>query len=80
MILRGVTHTARGVSNWAVRELRSLVPSLFRITAAAACTNNAIVESAHLTAHRDTADTVDNTDAVRVAEAATSYGPSCSVF
>jgi DNA-binding FadR family transcriptional regulator len=57
----------------AFRELTSLVPSIFRITTAA------IVEPAHLTAHRDIADTVDSTDAVRAAEAATSYGSSCSV-
>jgi DNA-binding FadR family transcriptional regulator len=46
---------------------------MFHITAAA------IAEPTQLKAHRDIADAVDSTDAVRAAEAATSYGSSCSV-
>ena len=36
----------------------------------------AIVVPVHLTTHRDIADTVDSTEAVRASEAVTSYGSS----
>jgi DNA-binding FadR family transcriptional regulator len=54
-------------------KLGTIYNCIFRITAAT------IVEPAHLKAHRDIADAVDSTDAVRAAEAATSYRSSCSM-
>ena len=73
LTLSGVPHTARDVKLGGLRN-QKLGTICIPYHAAA------VVEPAHMTAHRDNADTADSTNAVRAAGTATSYGSSCSPF